>query len=95
MRLAILALLGLPAIAGAETITFAADSEIMVVRGYEPMPGFATFEVLGSDDGSILCVAMDAEGKPLATTTGFVELGSVMFMEMSVSDIDRVSCRYN
>ena len=88
------ALAALPAFATAEIITFEADSELLVVRRLEGMPGSASFDVLGSEDGMILCVAMDAEGKPLATATCFVKLGGVVFEEISVSDIDRVSCRY-
>ena len=94
-KLAALALVTFPALAGAETITFEADSEILVVRGFEPFPGMVQFDVVGSKDGTILCVAMDAEGKPLATSTGFAELGSVPFMQVELAAIDRVVCRYN
>ena len=94
-RIVALALIAFPALAGAETITFEADSEILVVRGFEPMPGFVTFEIIGSNDGSVLCIATDTDGKPIATTTGYAELGSVMFTQMSIAEIDRVACRYN
>ena len=94
-KLAVLALVAFPALAGAETITFESDSEILVVRGFEPFPGMVQFDVIGSKDGTILCVAMDAEGKPLATATGFAEIGSVPFMQVELAAIDRVACRYN
>lgn len=95
MKRLLATILALPALASAETITFEADTEIMVVRGYEAMPGFASFDIIGSKDGSILCVAMNAEGKPVATATGYAELGTIMFTQMSVDDIDQVACRYN
>lgn len=94
-KLAALALLAFPAFAGAETITFEADSEILVIRGFETFPGMVQFDVIGSKDGTILCVAMDAAGKPLATATGFAELGSVPFLKVELTAIDRVVCRYN
>lgn len=94
-RIIALALIALPALVGAETITFEADDEILVVRGFEPIPGMAQFDILGSDDGTILCVAMDVAGKPIATATGFAQIGSITFMDLGLDTIERVACRYN
>ncbi|HKK29711.1 MAG TPA: hypothetical protein VKA18_04875 [Alphaproteobacteria bacterium] len=94
-RLIALALMSVPAFATAETITFEADSEIMVVRGFDSPLGVVQFDILGSKDGTVLCVAMDEAGKPIATTVGFAEVGYVAFMGLRREEIDRVACRYN
>lgn len=94
-KFAAFALMALPAFASAETITFEADSEILVVRGFEPYPGLVQFDILGSKDGTILCVAMDAEEKPVATSIGYAEIGSISFTQIELDAIDSVACRYN
>ena len=83
----------LPSLLSAETITFESDEEIMVVRGVQ-MLSHANFELLGNKDGQIQCVAIDANGKPLAVSTGYAEIGSIMFTDMQTSDIAKVACRY-
>jgi len=93
-KLAVLALVTFPALAGAETITFEADSEILVLRGAES-GGQVRFDILGSQDGLVLCVAIDDAGEPIATTTGYAELGNVSFRGLRLEEIDRVACRYN
>lgn len=90
-----LAIMALPALAIAETITFEADSEILVVRGFEPISGMVQFDILGSKDGTVLCVAMDAGRKPMATATGFAQIGSITFTNVELDAIDHVACRYN
>ena len=77
----------------AEIITFEADAEIMIVRGRQTLD-FAIYEVLGSRDGEIRCIALNNSGDPMAVTTGYVEMGAVMFHELDVADVDRVACRY-
>jgi hypothetical protein len=94
-KLAALALIAFPAFAGAETITFEADSEILVVRGFASPLGVVQFDILGSKDGTVLCVAMNDAGEPIATTTGFAQIGHVAFMGLELEEIDRVACRYN
>jgi len=83
----------LPSLLSAETITFESDEEIMIVRGVQ-MLSHANFELLGNKDGQIQCVAIDANGKPLAVSTGYAEIGSIMFTDMQTSDIAKVACRY-
>jgi hypothetical protein len=85
----------LPTLANAETVTFQADGEILVVRGFDSPLGVVQFDILGSKDGTVLCVAMNEAGQPIATTTGFAEIGYVAFMALKFEEIDRVVCRYN
>lgn len=79
----------------AETIVFEADTDILVIRGFETAMGWVQYDILGSRDGTVLCVAIDSDGKPLATSTGFVEAGYVAFVEIKLAEIDKVACRYN
>ena len=95
-NIAVFALMTLPVFASAETITFEADSEILIVRGFEPRFGLdVQFDIIGSRDGTILCLAMDDTGTPLATTVGLAEHGSIFFDQVELDKIDRVVCRYN
>ena len=94
-KLAALALIAFPTFVGAETITFEADSEILVVRGFYNFLDVVQFDILGSRDGTVLCVAMKQSGEPIATALGRAEVGYVMFMELELEEIDRVACRYN
>jgi len=93
-KLAVLALAAFPALAGAETITFEADGEILVVRKTQRSDQ-TLVELIGQRDGSILCIAMDSDGTPLATTNGFAEMGRISFRDLDVATVDRVACRYN
>lgn len=93
-RIAALALIAFPALAGAETITFEADSEILVVRKTQRLDQ-TLVELIGQRDGSILCIALDSDGNPIATTNGFAEMGRVSFSGLDVATVDRVACRYN
>ena len=77
----------------AADVTFESDDDILVVRGVQQM-GFAVYEILGSSDGAIRCVAMDEGGKPLAVATGFVEIGAIMFPDLDVKEVGRVACKY-
>ena len=93
-KLIAFALAAMPALAGAETITFEADSEILTVRKTQRLDQ-TLVELIGQRDGSILCIALADDGTPLATTTGFAELGRVSFRDLDVTTVDRVVCRYN
>lgn len=90
-----LAFLLLPSLPQAETITFEADDDILVIRGFTTAIGWVQFDIVGSKDATVLCIAMDAEGKPLATTVGYAQVGYVAFVEIELDSIDRVACRYN
>lgn len=94
-KLVAFALMVSPVLANAENITFEADSEILIVRGFTSPLGFVQFDILGSKDGTVLCVAMDDADSPIATTSGFAETGYVAFLEIEREDISRVVCRYN
>jgi hypothetical protein len=94
-KMALLAMLVFPRFVGAETITFEADSEILVLRGFDSPLGVVQFDILGSRDGTVLCVAIDGQGNPLATTVGFTQMGHVSFMGIELEAIERVACRYN
>jgi hypothetical protein len=78
----------------AEVIEFRSDEDILIVRGRQSLDT-AVLELLGSQDASILCVAMDDAGQPLATSTSFADMGSVMFRGLDVQSVARVVCRYN
>jgi hypothetical protein len=82
------------AAAAAEVIEFRSDEDIMIVRGRQ-VSDAAVFELLGSQDGQILCVAMDEGGQPLATSTSYLDMGSVIFRELEAQSVARVACRYN
>ncbi len=90
-----LAALVLFSAAAAQPITFESDAEILVVRVHELMPGMAVADIIGPRNGTVLCIAMDSEGKPIATTTAFVEVGNAMFANLAASDVATVACRYN
>ena len=77
----------------AEQIIFTADSEILIVRGRQHS-SIAIYEVLGSEDGEIRCVAVGASGEPLAVAVSFVEVGAVMFLDLQVKDVSKVVCKY-
>ena len=83
-----------PSLSQAETITFEADSEIMIVRGLQSGDD-AKYEILGTSDGNILCVALDGDGQAVAVDKSYAELGFVRFNEIDITAIDKVICRYN
>ncbi len=78
---------------GVADVTFKSDSDIVIVRGRQSL-GFAIYEVLGSRDGQIQCVAVDSQGKPLAVTNGYTEHSAIMFQELDFQLITNVTCRY-
>ena len=93
-RAGAIALALLASAASAESIVFESDSDILIVRMRE-LAGATRVDVLGSRDGSILCVAIGADGRPIATARGFVESGQVTFSDLRPSAVARVACRYN
>ncbi len=78
--------------AGAGTIAFAADDDILIVRGRDA-GGDARFEFLAEGDARLQCVALDAAGKPLAVATTWADSGFVRFDALDIRSVDRVACR--
>jgi len=78
----------------AQPITFDSDAEILVIRAIQVTPTLVSVELIGPRDGGILCVAIDSDGQPIATTTGRAERGSVYFEQLDAAEIDHVACRY-
>lgn len=93
MRLLAVLAAALPGMLSAEAITFESDERIMIIRGVQLL-SHANYELLGNKDSQIQCVAMDANGKPLAVSTGYAEIGSITFTDMQTDDIAKVACRY-
>ena len=81
--------------AAAQPITFESDAEIRVIRIHQLMPGMTVADLIGPRDGTILCVAMDSEGQPIATTIGFAETGNAIFSNLEADSVAQVVCRYN
>lgn len=80
--------------AAAETITFQSDDEIMIVR-WKQLSSATAVEFLANKDGSLLCVAIGADGKPIATTNGYAQRGAALFRDLDANRVAKVACRYN
>ena len=94
LKFAVIAVALLPRVASGEMIRFEADSAISVIRGYETSPGYAFFDIVASRDGSVLCLALDGQGKPIATARALTKFGVVSFTNLNLNEISRVACRY-
>lgn len=93
-KFAALLVFAIPSLGFADVISFDADSEIMTVR-ITQVSNITRVELLASEDGSILCVAMDSDGEPLATASSFAEMGVVSFHDLDADTVASVACRFN
>jgi hypothetical protein len=81
------------AAAHAETIAFESDQDILVIRGRQST-NTAIFELVGTSDGQIRCLALDAEDQPVASAISWAEHGDVRFRDLDVGEVERVVCQY-
>lgn len=94
MTLAALAVLsaGVAPVATAETLTFEADDEVIIVRGRD-MYGTAAFEFIARAGELYQCIALDEGGEPIAVTTAIAEMGTILFEDLDYRLVDTVKCR--
>lgn len=76
----------------AETVPFAADDDILIVRGRQAGAD-ARFEFLAEGKARLQCVAFSAAGKPLAVENTYAASGFIRFEELDLTLIDQVLCR--
>jgi hypothetical protein len=81
-----------PAASLAETLTFEAEDGFVFLRCVAAGP-HASCEVLADADVFGLCVALDANGSPIASTSFAGAVGKANFPNIDVDLIDRVACR--
>ena len=82
----------LAAPAAAETSTFEADGEVVVVRGVH-MFGSASFGFIGEPGAMHRCIALNASSEPIAVADAVADAGQILFQDLPVSSVDRVECR--
>lgn len=75
----------------AETVTFEGDDGIRVIRWIDFFGSVSVETVTDSDVEMMECVAMGADGEPIASGAGFP--GSMIFSEIEVDLIASVVCR--
>lgn len=92
MRRAALAVFLLATPAAAETLSFQVDDSILVVRGVQS-GSYANYEIIAEGSDPFQCIALDAQGKPLAANMTYAAMGMAIFEDLQVSDVDRVVCR--
>lgn len=76
----------------AETLTFEAVEGVRFVRCYDAM-GAAMCEIIAPLDARLQCVALDAEGEPVAASNTFGRMGNVIYPGLDVGLIADVKCR--
>jgi hypothetical protein len=83
--------------AGAETITFEADGEVVFIRCVDSFTT-ASCEMIfppGTSPNAYLCLALDNAGQAIAAVAapGFVAPSGVRFPSMPIAQIASVRCR--
>ena len=81
MKIAVLAALLLAPPVMAETISFEADEGIMIVRGRQSGSD-AVYEYIAEGKDAFQCVALGAEGKPIAVETAYGGGSLMMFSDL-------------
>jgi hypothetical protein len=75
-------------------VIFAADSDILVVRGVQTRGGVRYELVFANGQGRIQCIAHDAAGQPLAAEHANMSYGYVAFDGIDPPQIADVACRW-
>ena len=89
-----LGLIALATFAGAETITFETDENILIVRGRQAGED-ARYEFLANGEDRLQCIALDSDGNPLAVENTYANSGYIRFDDLTIEAVDEVVCREN
>ena len=81
-----------PSVSFAENLTFQSDDSVLIVRGIDNY-GIATFEFIGAAGQIYQCIALDSDGNPLAVSTAMADVGQILFTDLEVTTVEKVTCR--
>ena len=94
MKFWIIALLSVSASAvPAQTVTFEADGDAKMIRCYEKRGDAVCEMVVPANVMMFSCIALDAQGEPIASAAMLGNLPTVDFPNLDTSRIDNVLCR--
>lgn len=85
--------LAAPLTANAQTLTFDTDGSTLFIRCTDAGGTAVCDLVTDGSDRRMTCIALDAQGSPIASTGTFASLPQVLFSDLDASRIATVACR--